>query len=168
MSRLWPTTPAAQDQPYSKLILSTHVFTRAIQSGSLVGVGAGTSLYLIRYYQILPLKSLPKTFLATLLRSSAIGAIAGTGLLAVGLPARMIGKGEIGWKERSWGLLRNKGQLECDDWTYSGMAVGLIAAMMAKGRLGWIGLLGSASLGSLGGMAGYMAWRYGVNEGNFD
>lgn len=96
----------------------------------------------------------------------------------------MWGREDIEWKDRSWRLLENKGQLECDDWTYAGMAVGVVAASAAvmvgsRGRKGVVPLvalggggravevLGTASLGSFAGMLGYMTWRYGVHGGKF-
>jgi hypothetical protein len=39
MSRFFPHTPYAEDQPLAAAILTTHVLTRAIQAGSLVGLG---------------------------------------------------------------------------------------------------------------------------------
>jgi hypothetical protein len=82
----------------------------------------------------------------------------------------MRGREEIEWQDRSWRLLENKGQLECDDWTYPGMAVGL-AGVIGSGSakaLGWRGVLGGAGVGSVVGMMGYMAWRYGLKGGKFE
>ena len=86
-------------------------------------------------------------------------------LMVPGIPARMWGREEIEWKDRSWRLLENKGQVECDDWTYGGMAVG---AAMALRTTGWRGKVGSIGIGSVVGTAGYMGWRYGVKEGKFE
>jgi len=35
-----------------------------------------------------------------------------TGLMAFAVPGRMFGREEIEWKDRSWRLMENKGQLE--------------------------------------------------------
>lgn len=79
----------------------------------------------------------------------------------------MRGKEEIEWRDRSWRLLYNRGQVECDDWTYVGM-VGGGAMGVVKGGGGWRGVAGGLGTGSLLGMVGYMGWRYGVNGGKFE
>lgn len=52
--------------------------------------------------------------------------------------------------------MENKGQVECDDFTYTGMLVGLgtVATESVK-RTGWVGLLGAVGLGSTAGMVSY-------------
>jgi hypothetical protein len=80
----------------------------------------------------------------------------------------MWGREEIEWQDRSWRLIENKGQVECDDWTYSGMAIGAVASAVRGKGLGWRGGVGSIGLGSVGGMLGYMGWRYGVKGGKFE
>ena len=81
---------------------------------------------------------------------------------------RMRGKEKIEWQDRSWRLLENKGQLECDDWTYPAMAVGLVTAATRGRSLSWRGMAAGAGLGGLVGMMGYMGWRYGVKGGKFE
>lgn len=168
MSRYWPHSPYAEDQPYARGILTVHVLTRAVQAGSLVGTGVGTSLFVLRHLNIFKPRSPPLTFTTALLRSSGVGAIIGTGLLAVALPMRMRGKEDIEWQDRSWRLLENKGQVEVDNWTYGGMAAGLAASAAAGRSLGWRGVIGSVGAGSVLGMMGYMGWRYGVKGGKWD
>src|ERR1700710_985552 len=129
MSRFWPHAPYAEDQRFSHAILSTHVLTRAVQAGSLVGSGIGISVFFLRHFRILTPRIPPSPFITTVLRSTGLGAVVGTGILAIGLPMRMRGREEIEWQDRSWRLLENKGQVECDDWTYGGMALGAIAAV---------------------------------------
>lgn len=95
------------------------------------------------------------------------------GLMTIAIPFRMWGKEEIEWQDRSWRLLESRGQVEVDKWTYSGMAVGgswIVLKGKARSRnlLGWRGSLGSIGLGSVGGMLGYMGWRYGVKGGHFE
>jgi len=80
----------------------------------------------------------------------------------------MWGREEIEWQDRSWRLLHNQGQVECDDWTYGGMALGL-AAVAARGRgLELKSVVGVVGSGSILGMLGYLGWRYGVRGGKFD
>lgn len=64
--------------------------------------------------------------------------------------------------------MENKGQLECDDFTYSAMAASALAVGIKGQGLGWRGAVGGVGLGSVAGMAGYMGWRYGVKGGKFD
>ena len=78
---------------------------------------------------------------------------------------QMRGKEEIEWRDRSWRLLENQGQMECDDWTYPAMAAGGLAAATRKHVLGWKGVVGGVGAGSVIGMVGYMGWRYGVQGG---
>lgn len=65
--------------------------------------------------------------------------------------------------------MENKGQLECDDWTYGGMALGAGWATALRTGDGPLlrRALGGMGIGSLLGMVGYMGWRYGVNSGTF-
>jgi hypothetical protein len=168
MSRFFPHPPYAEDQPLSKTILTTHVLTRGLQAGSLVGSGVGFSLLTLRRFKILSSRIPPPPAYVTLLRSTGVGAVVGLGILAVGLPIRMWGREEIEWQDRSWRLGANKGQIECDDWTYAGM-LATVAAVGLKGNgLGWKGAVGSVGAGSVIGFLGYMGWRYGVKGGKFE
>jgi len=168
MSRFFPHPPYAEDQPLSKTILTTHVLTRAIQAGSLVGSGIGLSLLTLRRFNILSPHVPPLPAYVTILRSTGVGAVVAFGILSIGLPIRMWGREEIEWKDRSWRLRANKGQTECDDYTYGGMAIAA-AAVAWKGRgLGWKGVIGGVGAGSVLGMVSYMGWRNGVKGGKFD
>ena len=168
MSRFFPHTAYAEDQPLSHTILYTHVLTRAIQTGALVGTGVGTTAFLLRLYNLVKPQLPPSTFANALLRSSGVGAVVAFGMLSVALPMKMWGREEIEWQDRSWRLLENKGQLECDDWTYPGMGAGLAVAAARGGALGWRGAAAGVGLGGLVGMIGYMGWRNGVKGGKFE
>ncbi|KAG0646459.1 hypothetical protein D0Z07_7573 [Hyphodiscus hymeniophilus] len=100
MSRLWPHTPYAEDQPFSRSILTTHVLTRAIQTGSLIGGLVSFDLYLLprvaRYFNVLPSlqKRIPTaSFPRLFLRSSGVGTVAG-----LGIGARVGGQ----WAGEAW------------------------------------------------------------------
>lgn len=84
----------------------------------------------------------------------------------------MWGREEIEWKDRSWRLLENRGQVECDDWTYAGMVVGGVIADTQKGSLGmqrgWRSRVGGVGVGSVLGMLGYMGYRHGLKGGKFE
>lgn len=159
MSRLFPHPPYAEDQPYRKAILTTHVLTRGFQAGALVGSILSVPVYFLRK----PTSSayLPRFYPFQLLRSAGVGSAVGTGVLGVGLVARMWGREEIEWADRSWRLLENTGQVEVDDWGYGGAILGAAGTYFSGNvaRLGWRGLLGGAGLGSLAGVGAYTIWR---------
>ncbi len=165
MSRLWPHTAYAEDQPYAHSILTVHVLTRAIQSGAIVGAGLSSTIFVLRNLNVLKPSIPPAAFTRTLLRSTGVGAVAATALLAVGLPLRMRGREDIEWRDRNWRLLENQGQLECDDWTYPAMTLGGVVAASKSSVLGWRGVAGGVGAGSVLGMVGYMGWRYGLKHG---
>jgi len=162
MSRYFPHAPYAEEQPLSRTILTTHVFTRALTMGTVAGI------FTLPYIRILNrASSFPPP---TLLRWAGTGSLVTLTLFTIGLPIRMFGREEIEWKDRAWRLMENKGQLECDDWTYSAMALSAAAAVGSKnirGR-GLIGQIGAVGVGSVLGMVGYMGWRHGIKRGKFD
>ena len=115
---------------------------------------------------VLAPRAIPSSLTSTLMRSAGVGTIVGLGLMSVALPLRMRDQEDIQWRDRSWRLLENKGQVEVDDWTYPGMALGLVSAATARGGgLGWRGAVGRVGLGGMLGTLGYMGWRYGVKGG---
>lgn len=166
MSRFWPHTPYAEDQPLPRTILTTHVQLRALTTGALL-----SSTY-TTLRQAIPRTRLPN-FPQRLLLNAGKGALWIQPLMAIALVGRMHGREEIEWKDRSWRLLENRGQVEVDDWTAVGMVLagaGWAGSGMGRGLKGgrWVlGLTGAGALGSIGGMVGYMAWRYGMNGGRF-
>lgn len=80
---------------------------------------------------------------------------------------RMREREEIEWKDRSWRLLENKGQIECDDWTYTGMVAGAVTSAR-DGTSGLKGAVGKVGAGSVVGMLCYMGWRYGIKGGKWE
>ena len=170
MSRYFPHPLYAEDQPYSRTILTTHVLHRGFQVGALFGSIGGLSYSTYRYLRPLASSTTPhpgirNVFLPTALRSTGIGATAGLGLMALGVTARMWGKEEIEWQDRAWRLLENEGQMSTDDWSLEGMAAGIALAILAA-RRGIIvikdrpmAVIGAAGLGSLMGTEGSMEWR---------
>lgn len=84
------------------------------------------------------------------------------------LAARMWGREEIEWSDRSWRLLENEGQKEVDDWSLAGTVAGaLVTARRTTASQAGRGLqmLGGSGAGSMVGVVGYMVWRYGVHGG---
>ncbi|KAH7033008.1 uncharacterized protein B0I36DRAFT_361742 [Microdochium trichocladiopsis] len=190
MSRFFPHPAYAEDQPYAKTILTTHVLTRGVTTGTVIGgilFGSTALAAQLRARKTTSVR-VPSTAPGAqrFLRGIGVSTLWTLGFVGVGMVARMWGRDDIEWRDRSWRLLENKGQLECDDWTYAGMAVGLAASavMLSRGRLppgalAGVGganssgavrateMLGTVSLGSFAGMLGYMGWRYGVHGGKF-
>lgn len=189
MSRLFPHPAYAEDQPYAKTVLTTHVLTRGVTTGTVVG----STLFGARAFTAWIRPQKPPVALSAaataapvtrqFLRSICVSTAWTLGLVGVGMVGRMWGREAIEWKDRSWRLLESQGQLEVDDWTYVGMGVGLAAwavslrrgrmppAMTAAPAMGTgvqsTEALGIVSLGSFMGMLGYMGWRYGVHGGRF-
>jgi hypothetical protein len=164
MSRFFPHAAYAEDQPLSRTILTTHVIVRAITLNTIIATGITTTRHIIPFLR-------PKTpnalsFLPRLIRSASTGTVAALGVGVLMTFGRMRGREEIEWQDRSWRLLENEGQLETDDWTVVGAGAGAILGANVAG-LGWRGPVGGMGLGTVGGMLGYMAWRYGANGGKF-
>jgi hypothetical protein len=173
MSRLFPHAEYAEDQRLGHTILTTHVLARGATTGAIVGVGimGGRVLYGSMFGQGGAVGG--PSGAIRLFRAAGQGTLIGTALLAVALAGRMRGREDIEWRDRSWRLLENRGQVETDDWCLGGAVIGLgtTAAMMASGRtpsLGIRGLIGGPGLGSAVGVLGYLGWRYGVHGGKFD
>ena len=162
MSRFFLHTEYAEDQPYARTILTTHVLDRGFQSGAVIGLGIGAVRSLVRRQPIA----------TAILRSTGLGAIIGTALMIPGLPFYMWNTSDIEWQDRSWRLLENEGQKEVDDWTSVGFVGGALATARSEAfrqaRSGrWLKLIGGTAVGELLGVAGYMVWRYGVHGGKW-
>ena len=82
----------------------------------------------------------------------------------------MWGREEIEWKDRSWRLLENKGQIEVDTWGYLGIGVGGAALLATRGLrgAGWEMGVGSLGLGVTCGVIGYMVFRHGIKGGKWE
>lgn len=178
MSRFLPHPAYAEDQPLFHTILGTHVLHRGFQTGAIFGLLAGATRPLLDRKQRLPITGPspaadlkpPLLLLRPLLeRFTGTGAVLGTGLIAVGLAVRMYGREEIEWRDRSWRLQENKGQLLVDDLSVAGMVLGGAGsvALMRRGgeRLAWRRVVGGAGMGSVAGIVVYLGWRYGIRRG---
>jgi len=183
MSRFYPHTEYPEDQPFSRTILTVHVLSRGYLVGSMIGFGVGTTAHLAALYKSRhasssdsPISPLSRPLSLRLLRSAGLGAFIGLAVLSVGLPAQMYAKEDIEWKDRSWRLLENKGQVETDDWIGVGALAGLggvLSPAVAKKYgglhvLGWRGVIGGAALGTLGGAAGQLLYRQWYKGGKWE
>lgn len=91
----------------------------------------------------------------------------------MGLVARMWGREEIEWKDRSWRIRYNTGQVAIDNWAEPGAALGVLVVASrglvgsGLGAGGLRGVVGGAGVGSLVGIVGCMAARrvLGVRDG---
>ena len=164
MQTVWPHSAYAEDQRLARTILSTHVLHRGFQSGALVGSAVGAGRWALARWRT----GAAAGIAPALLRPVGFGAAVGTGLMIVGLPARMWGREEIEWQDRSWRLLENEGQVQVDRWSVAGSLAGAATAAWrapAVRSFGWRGWAGAVGLGNLAGVAGYMVWRYGIKRG---
>lgn len=171
MTSIFEHAEYAEDQKYGKTILTFHVLRAGAAAGAIVSIPIALGFFAIRKPRT------ASTLARTLLVSSSRGVAIGTVGSGVALVARMWGREDIEWQDRSWRLLANHGQVEVDNWILEGAAVGMIGALALQrtGRLPLgierqIGttLLGGVGLGMTSATAGYMIWRYGVHKGKFE
>ena len=112
-----PHTPYAEDQPYAKTLLTFHVLRAGATAGALTSLLTATLSTV--YFGPRTLAGLyPRVLL-----HSARGTTIGTVLAGLALGGRMYGREDIEWKDRSWRLLENKGQVEVDNWILLGAAI---------------------------------------------
>ncbi|KAI1367443.1 hypothetical protein F5Y08DRAFT_298529 [Xylaria arbuscula] len=169
MSRYFPHPAYAEDQPLARTILTTHVETRAVTTGAIIGAGIFGAREAIQRIR----KTAVPNALATTPGLQRFLLVAGKSTLwtiaisSAGLVGRMWGREEIEWRDRSWRLLESKGQVETDDWSYGGMLAGLAATALLKRPVGPVATIGSIGSGSAVGVIGYMGWRYGLHGGKF-
>lgn len=79
----------------------------------------------------------------------------------------MWGREEIEWKDRSWRLRENPGQLEVDNWSGLASLAGVAWTLKPSSAhpLSVARVVGGGSMGSAAGVVGYIIWRYGVRRG---
>lgn len=83
-------------------------------------------------------------------RSLILGTVAGAGMVW----GRMRGKEDIEWKDRSWRILENKGEVQTDWVTLGGASAGAVVGLLAARRGAIPASAGNALLGGAGlGMA---------------
>ncbi|TGJ79608.1 hypothetical protein E0Z10_g9146 [Xylaria hypoxylon] len=165
MSRYFPHPAYAEDQPLARTILITHVGTRAITTGTIIGAGIfGTREALRRLRKAAAPSTVTASRSQLYLRVAGHSTLWTIGIVSLGLAGRMWGREEIEWQDRSWRLMENEAQLQTDDWTYGGMVAGLAATALFKRPVGWVAAVGSVGAGSVAGTLGYLGWRYGLQR----
>ncbi|KAK0261990.1 hypothetical protein LTR91_020982 [Friedmanniomyces endolithicus] len=170
MSRFFPRADYAEDQPFARTILTSHVLYRGFQTGATLAIPIAGIRAVLQAR-----KGVTRAIIsASALRRTGAGALLGTVLMVPALMARMWGREEIEWRDRSWRLLVNEGQVEVDDFSLVGAAGGVAVATTmrivpaiggATRTAAMLTVAGSAGLGTMAGVAGYMTWRYGVQGG---
>ncbi|KAI0703754.1 hypothetical protein BC835DRAFT_902331 [Cytidiella melzeri] len=174
MSRFYPRSEYPEDQPYTRTILTGHVLSRGFTVGAFAGLGVGAVAHLATRNSppnilhldaaISPDFRLSRPLSLKLLQSAGYGSFIGVGLATLSLAAIMRGREDIEWRDRSWRLLRNKGQVDADDWIGLGALAGLAVVVSPPvtrryggiAGLGWRGVLGGAAVGSVAGMLGFV------------
>lgn len=165
MSRLFPHSAYAEDQPYAHSLLWSHILYRGFQTGTTLGM-----IYIggRHTYKTLRKSVKPQLFSSASLATTGRWALATTVLMVPATIGQMWGKEEIEWQDRSWRLLENEGQMEVDDWSLIGTVAGAAAGLRtpAVTRSIWR-LAGGAGVGSMVGVGGYMVWRHGIHRGKW-
>ena len=131
---------------------------RGFQSGAAVGAAVGFVGSAKLWRNSAPAYTISRTILS----STGIGAVFSTAMMAVILPLHMRGREEIEWKDRSWRLLENKGQVSVDNWGLAGSNAGaaiIIATWKPSKMLGRRPFWGAVGLGNVAAIVGYLVWK---------
>lgn len=152
MTSLFPHPPYAEDQPYARSILYLHVMRASAMSFSFFSLAQFPASLAAARYRKTPINY--NAILARTLKTTGRGLAAGTAAGAIMTWGRMRGREDIEWKDRSWRILENSGEVTTD-WVALGSATGGAVAALIVARRGRINMpVGSAVLGGTGaGMA---------------
>jgi hypothetical protein len=148
MTSLFPHAQYAEDQPYARSILYLHVMRASAMSFSFLSlVHFPISIIAARF------RKTPADYnmiLSRTLKTAGRGLILGTAAGAVMTWGRMRGREEIEWKDRSWRVLENDGEVKTDWVTLGAAGGGAVGALLAA-RKGTLPLnMGNAVLGGAG------------------
>ncbi|KAF2130852.1 hypothetical protein P153DRAFT_287857 [Dothidotthia symphoricarpi CBS 119687] len=148
MTSLFPHTPYAEDQPYAHSILYLHVMRASAMSFTFVSLaGVPISVLASRYRQT---SIDPKMLLSRTLKISGRSLVLGTMVGAAMTWGQMMGREDIEWKDRSWRILENKGEVDTDWVTIGGAGAGVVAASLGARRGKVPAGVGNAVLGGTG------------------
>ncbi|EUC28116.1 hypothetical protein COCCADRAFT_109979 [Bipolaris zeicola 26-R-13] len=152
MTSLFPHPVYAEDQPYARSILYLHVMRASAMSFSFFSLARFPASIIGARYNKAPIDY--NVILARTLKTAGRGLVLGTVAGAVMTWGRMRGLEEIEWKDRSWRILENNGEVQTD-WVTLGCASGGAVAALIAARRGMIKMpVGGAVLGGSGaGMA---------------
>jgi hypothetical protein len=166
MTSLFPHPVHAEDQPYARSILYLHVIRASAMSFSFFALARFPASLIAARYSKTPIDY--SVILARTLKTTGRGLVLGTVVGAVMTWGRMRGREEIEWKDRSWRVLENNGEVQTD-WVALGSASGGAVAALMAARRGRIRMpVGGAVLGGTGvGMAAgvpYMIASYAAGR----
>ncbi|EUC48508.1 hypothetical protein COCMIDRAFT_33990 [Bipolaris oryzae ATCC 44560] len=152
MTSLFPHPAYAEDQPYARSILYLHVMRASAMSFSFFSLARFPAAVVGARYNKTPIDY--NVILARTLKTAGRGLVLGTAAGVVMTWSRMRGLEEIEWKDRSWRILENNGEVKTD-WVTLGAASGGAVAVLIAARRGRMKMpIGGAVLGGAGaGMA---------------
>ncbi|KAF1836041.1 hypothetical protein BDW02DRAFT_260603 [Decorospora gaudefroyi] len=152
MTSFLPHPVYAEDQPYARSILYIHVMRASAMSFSFFSLFQFPASVVAARYHKTPVDY--NMILARTLKTSGRALILGTAAGALMTWGRMRGREEIEWKDRSWRILENNGEVKTD-WVTLGAAAGGATGALVAARGGRLPLsVSSAVLGGAGvGMA---------------
>ncbi|KAL1792681.1 hypothetical protein ACET3X_009188 [Alternaria dauci] len=152
MTSLFPHPQYAEDQPYARSILYLHVMRASAMSFSFFSLFQFPISIVTARSRKTPVDY--NMILSRTLKTTGRGLVLGTAAGALMTWGRMQGREEIEWKDRSWRILENDGEVKTDWVTLGAAGGGAVGAMLAA-RGGSLPLsMGHAMLGGAGvGMA---------------
>jgi hypothetical protein len=148
MTSLFPHPPYAEDQPYARSILYLHVMRASAMSFSFFSLLQFPISILAARSHKTPLDY--GIIISRTLKTAGRGLVLGTAAGAIMTWGRMRGREEIEWKDRSWRVLENEGEVKTD-WVTLGAAGGGAVGAVIAARSGRIPVsVGNAILGGAG------------------
>jgi hypothetical protein len=148
MTSLFPHPPYAEDQLYARSILYLHVMRASAMSFSFFSLLQFPISILAAQSRKTPVDY--NIIISRTLKTAGRGLVLGTAAGAVMTWGRMRGREEIEWKNRSWRVLENDGEVKTD-WVTLGAAGGGAVGAVIAARSGRIPVsVGSAMLGGAG------------------
>lgn len=158
---LFPHAVYAEDQHYPHTILTIHCLHRGFTAGAILGLIPPLTRSAFNTVLRRPLPPHPLPYVSRIFSSAAIGGVGGIAFLAIGMIARMWGREEVEWQDRSWRILANKSQNREDGYSFSGIVIGAMymAFRTRRGHLTtamfkiprWRAIVGAAATGSIAG-----------------
>ena len=133
LDKVFKKSAYTEDQPNAYEILYVHCAIKGLQFGAIAGTIMG-SLYALKTKNIATITSFAN-------RGSLIMAPISTGMCFI----KMRNEDEMGWKDRSWRLQRNKGQILVDNIS---LGPGLVTLLISRQWAG-IGLAEGVLAGAI-------------------
>jgi hypothetical protein len=152
MASLFAHPVYAEDQPYAHTILYLHVMRASAMTFSFFSLFRFPASLVAARYRKIPVDY--NAISAQTLRGSSRAFALGTTAGALMTWGRMRGREEIEWKDRSWRIIENNGEVRTDWVTLGGAGAGAVAGLIAARRGAVPMNVGRAALGGAGiGMA---------------